>query len=302
VNPQAESPAAWQPLTPAGVARFARASSGRLLFLQFVVALASASVVVWFLTSAWLPVITQSIQNLPGDGIIHDGTLEWAGSSPVALAENRFLAISVDLRHGGQLRFPAHVQVEFGRKDARLVSLAGYATLAYPQGQDIPFNQPKLEPWSGAWVPPLLGVAFLSVLAALMSAWFVLATLYSVPLWLFGFFGNRELRILGAWRLAGAALIPGALLMVGGILAYGLSLIDVVQLAGVGIGHILVGWFYCILSFLETPVQEVRVKSNPFASSAAPEPANTSGTDPREDSGAPGVPEASDANKGAGDR
>jgi hypothetical protein len=302
VNPQAESPAAWQPLTPAGVARFARASSGRLLLLQFVVALASASTVTWFLTSAWFPVITKSIQNLPAEGTIRGGSLEWAGPSPVVLAENRFLAVSVDLRHGGQLRFPAHIQVEFGRKDARIVSLAGYATIPYVEGQEVPFSQPKLEPWWGAWAPPLLGAAFLSVIAALMSTWFVLAILYAVPLWLSAFFADRELRIGGAWCLAGAALMPGALLMIVGILAYGLGLIDVVQLVGLGIGHVVLGWVYCVMSVLRTPVRVVKLKDNPFSSGGAPEPGITNVRSETGGGREPEGPTAIDANKEAGER
>src|SRR5579871_2922000 len=50
-------PAAWEPLTPYGVAAFARASLGRLLLVQLLVAIAAGGLTVWFLHHAWLPVV-----------------------------------------------------------------------------------------------------------------------------------------------------------------------------------------------------------------------------------------------------
>ncbi len=61
-------PVAWQPLTPRGVAAFARASGGRLLLVQLLLASLAAAVVVWFLQEAWFPVIHQAIGQLPGQG------------------------------------------------------------------------------------------------------------------------------------------------------------------------------------------------------------------------------------------
>ena len=75
---------AWQPLTVRGVAAFARASLGRLLLVQFIVALLAAGTVVWFLHKAWFPTIGEAIRQLPPQGEIRSGRLDWQGPTPVA--------------------------------------------------------------------------------------------------------------------------------------------------------------------------------------------------------------------------
>ena len=77
-------------------------------------ALLAAAAVVWFLDTAWFPTIRAAILQLPATGKISDGKLVWSGDNPVRLAESRFLALAVDLKHEGGARSPAHVQVEFG--------------------------------------------------------------------------------------------------------------------------------------------------------------------------------------------
>jgi hypothetical protein len=89
-------PVAWQPLTLQGVASFARASLGRLLLAQFIVALLAAGTVVWFLNKAWFPKISEAIRQLPLQGELRSGRLDWQGATPSRLAEGRFLALIVD--------------------------------------------------------------------------------------------------------------------------------------------------------------------------------------------------------------
>ena len=96
-----QKPAAWQPLTAKGVAVFARASVGRLLVVQLIVAALSAATVVWFLQTTWFPTIRASINQLPDGGDIVGGKLNWTGTSPDRLAESRYLALAVDLQHNG---------------------------------------------------------------------------------------------------------------------------------------------------------------------------------------------------------
>ena len=71
---------AWQPLTVRGVAAFASATLGRLLLVQFIVALLAAGTVVWFLHRAWFPMIGEAIRQLPPQGEIRSGRLDWPGS------------------------------------------------------------------------------------------------------------------------------------------------------------------------------------------------------------------------------
>jgi hypothetical protein len=258
---------AWQPLTPRGVAAFASAALGRLFLVQLVVALLVAGVVVWFLHAAWFPSITAAIRQLPDQGRIRGGILEWPGPSPAVLAEGRFLAFSVDLEHLGNARSPAHLLVEFGRNDFKIFSLLGYVRNPYPQGRTVAFNRRELEPWWGAWSPMFLAMAGVAAAAGLMLTWAVLATLYSGPAWLVGFFANRDAGWRANWRLAGAALMPGAVFMAGALLAYGFGALDLVRLAFAGVVHLLIGWGYLAAGLFSLPRHSAapKVAPNPFS-------------------------------------
>lgn len=254
-------------MTPRGVAAFARGTSNRLFLVQFLVALVVAASVVWFLCDAWFPTVRTAIAQLPDKGEIRGGQLDWRGDSPKLLAEGTFLAFSVDLNHSGELRSPAHVQIELGKKDFIIRSLLGYVELDYPTGWIVAFNREELGPWWGAWRPQILGITAVSVVAWLMAVWFVLAVVYALPVWLLVFFANRDLRLVQCWRLAGAALMPGALLMALGILLYDFGIVDLVGLGFITVGHLVLSWIYlfiCPLFLPRTNVPEAAGK-NPFA-------------------------------------
>src|SRR5580692_2941646 len=165
--------AAWQPLTARGVAAFSRARWGRLLVVQFMAALLAAAAVVWFLRHAWFPIIHAAILQMPAEGEIRGGHLNWPAESPVTLAEGRCLAVAVDADHKGAARSPAHVEIEFGRNDVRIFSLFGFVQFHYPLKWRLPFDRPELEPWWGAWRPSLLAVVVALVLGGLMLSWTV---------------------------------------------------------------------------------------------------------------------------------
>lgn len=258
---------AWQPLTARGVAAFSRARWGRLLLVQFMAALLAAAAVVWFLHHAWFPIIHQAIVQMPAQGEIRGGRVNWPGESPVALAEGRCLAVTVDTKHEGAARSPAQVEIEFGRQDVRVYSLLGFVQFRYPMKWRFPFNRPELEPWWGAWSPPLLAIAAALVIGGLMLSWAVLATLYCLPAWLMAFYANRDLDLRGSWRLAGAALVPGALLFGAAIVLYGLGTLDLILLAVAMVLHFVVGWVYVIVATLSLPrhPEAAAPRSNPFA-------------------------------------
>jgi hypothetical protein len=257
---------AWEPLTPQGVAAFALARLRRLLLVQFVVAVIVAVVVVWVLRATWIPTIDQAIQRLPATGEIHSGRLDWRGASPGTLAESRLLSVSVDLDHSGQVRSLAHVQFEFGRTNLLVHSLLGYVEWNYPRGSSLAFNRTELEPRWGAWRPPFLALTAVGVVAALLASWFVLAAVYAGPVWLAGFFANRDLTLRASGRLAGAALLPGALFLAGAVVGYASGLLDLVQLGFAWGGHLVLGWIYLALGLWCVP-RSTRVAGapeNPF--------------------------------------
>lgn len=256
------------------MATFARATFGRVLAVQFVFALVAAGMVVWFLSQHWFPVVTTAVKHLPAESEIRFGRLVWEGDSPVSLAENRFLALAVDLKHEGQARSPAHLAVEFGERDFKVFSLLGFVEGRYPGNWRIGLNQTEATPWWGAWAPPILGIVAVLVILSLLVCWTILATIYAGPTWLIGFFTNRDLSLGGSWRLAGASLMPGCVLMIGAIFVYGLGLLDLIRLGVAVATHFILGWIYIGLSFRAMPLcaDAAAARENPFSTDSKPPP------------------------------
>lgn len=260
-----ESIFAWEPLTPRGVAAFAGAGFGRLLLVQFIVALLAAGALVWFIDKGGSPVVKTAIQKLPATGEIRSSRLDWMDQSPELLAEGRFLALDVDLDHSGQISPTSDVQIEFGRGTVRVFSLFGYMDWPYPGGYVIAFNRNDLEPLWGAWAAELLLITGAALTICLLLSWWLLATLYFLPVWLMGFYTNRDLNFRQSWRLAGAALMPGALWLVVAIVFYGIGFLSLVSFLFAFGAHFLVGWIYLFLSLPFVPRTEAAPRrGNPF--------------------------------------
>jgi hypothetical protein len=255
---------AWEPVTPRGVAAFARASFERLFVMQAVAALIAAASVVWILSDGIFPTIDAAVGELPDAGEIHSGQLDWRDDSPVLLAEGKFLAISVDMEHGGALRSPADFQFEFGRDTVRIFSLFGEAELDYPPGCIIAANQPDARPAWGAWSPDILGLAAIGTFFGLLLVWALLATVYCLPVWLICLFSNRDLNFRASWKLAGAALMPGALLLSLALVLYDLGGFDLVQLCFAFGMHLVIGWLYLFISPMFLHRSLPAEQKNPF--------------------------------------
>lgn len=255
---------AWEPFTPRGVAAFAHARLGRLLLVQIIVALVAAASVTWFLNDSVCPVVAGAIQNLPATGEIRSAKLDWHGDSPKLLAEGRFLAFDVDLNHDGKINSTADLQIEFGQEEIWSFALLGYAEIPYLT-DTIAFNRTELEPLWGAWTSTLLFVAAMITAGGLLASWWLLATLYFLPVWLLGYFVNRDLNFRRSWKLSGAALLPGALLIAAGILLYDFGAVDLVQFGFIFGAHFILGWIYLFVSLLFVPgIPAVLPKGNPF--------------------------------------
>jgi len=257
---------AWEPLTPRGVASFARAKISRLLLVQFIIALLAAASVVWFFDKCCFPTISAAIQKLPATGEIRSGKMDWHDDSPQLLAEGKFLAFDIDLDHSGQIHSTADAQIEFGRDSIRIFSLLpGYWEIFYVPNRAAPFNRTELEPLWGAWEAEILFIAGVAVTVGLLLIWWLLATVYFLPVWILGFFANRDLNFRASWKLCGAALLPGALMMAAGVLLYGFGFLDLVQLGLLVAAHFALGWIYLLLSQVFLPrISETKVKGNPF--------------------------------------
>lgn len=257
---------AWEPVTPRGVAAFARASFERLFVVQCLFALLATAAVVWVLSSGFFPTVAAAVDALPDTGDVTRGQLTWTNNSPTMLAEGHFLALSVDLKHSGQLRSPAHFQMEFGSNSLWILSFFGMTEVIYPIDKSFYFSRPGVQPAWGAWAPEILGLVALGTFFGLLLAWMLLATIYFLPVWLVSFFANRDLNFRQSWKLSGAALMPGALIMTLGIVIYGAGAFDLVQLCFAAAMHLLIGWIYLVISplFLKRAVPGEE-KGNPFS-------------------------------------
>jgi len=248
-----ELPTAWQPVTPRGVAAFSRARIGRLFLVQFIVALLAAGSIIWFLATIWFPTTREAIRQLPDTGFIQNQQLSSPRSATDPLVENRFLAFVVDVDGAGTPGFTSDLRVEFHRQNFALCSLLGCLRIDYPRGSTVQFNRPELESWWAAWELTIYSAAGIAVVAGLFASWLLLATLYCPVARIYAFFKDRQLTVLGSWKLSSAALLPGALLTVAGIVLYGLGLIDLLQFLFLWALHLMVGWVYLFVSPLRLP-------------------------------------------------
>jgi hypothetical protein len=236
--------------------------------VQFVCALFCVAAVIWFLQYAWLPALLEAVHQLPPEGEIRAGNLHWRADSPQRLAQEPFLAVTVDLQNEGQAHSPAHVEVVFCQKHFKIFSLFGFLQGDYPQGWRVAFNRIELEAWWGAWKLAIAIILTGLLLIGFLLVWSCLATIYCLPVRLAGFLKNRDLSLAGSWRLAGAALMPGALFLAGTIVCYGLGGVDLIRLVLGVIVHLVLGWVYLISGVLalgRNP-EIIGLKENPFVS------------------------------------
>ncbi len=183
------------------------------------------------------------------------------------LAKNRFFGVAVDLDHGNRLGHEAHLQVEFGRRDLRIISRLGYyKVVEYAPDWQVDLSRTRIEPWWGAWESTFLAGAAAATLVGLLLAWAVLATLYCLPVRMITFIENRDLNLRQSWRLAAAALMPGALFLTFAIFCYALQWIDLMMLGSLAVLHILIGWVYLFISplFMPKPPAAAANERNPF--------------------------------------
>ena len=260
-----------EPFTPRGVAAFGRAKLRWLLLAQLIFASLAAIAVAWLFYCGCFPTIQAAIENLPADGEIHSGRLDWS-APPQMLAEGRVIAFDVDPDHSGQLQSTtADFQIEFGRESVRVISLFGYMDFFYAPDEMMQFNQTNLDPLWKAWRAVILFLIAAATLILLPVIWWILAAIYFLPVWLIGFLTNRNLNLRASWKLSCAALLPGALLMTAGILFYAFGLLNLITLLFVFGAHFVLHWLYLFFGLIFFPrTSAATPKGNPFKPSGKP--------------------------------
>jgi hypothetical protein len=264
------STSAWQPITPRGVAAFAVAPISRVLAVQFIVACLIAGAVCWFVAEAWLSTAKRAIRRLPESGGITNAFLVSPRMSTEPLARSRFIAFVLDLEGRTGAEVQSDVLVTFRRRDVRFCSLVGCATLRYDKAWEIPMSRVELEAAWGAWRSMFLSGVIVVTVAGLFASWLALALIAFPLIRLYAFFKDRQITLVGSWKLALASFLPGALITGGLIVLYGLEMIDLLRfLIGWSV-HFFVGVGYLILAPLCLPKVPAApaVNSNPFT--AAP--------------------------------
>jgi len=263
-------PQAWQPFTPRGIAAFAHASSTRLLLAQLAVAALLAATVIWFLSVAWFPVVTDAIRALPNTGEIRGAKLNYGGTSAVRLAENGRLAFVVDIRGTGNAGHVADFEIRFERDRVAICGALGCWYEPYRRGYRISFNRPELEPAWGAWRGPLLGLAALATIASVFVMWWVMALLYAPLVKLIAFYADRAVPWGSAWRLSAAALLPGATIVALAIVLYGFGAVDLPRFVLLYVLHGVTGFLLVLTSPLFLPrLPGARAGRNPFSQGKA---------------------------------
>ena len=266
-------PRAWQPLTFRGVAAFAGATATRVFIVQFLVLLVAVACLLQALELTWWPAVQKAIQALPEIGRVQHGQLDWHGEPFAVLADSPALSILVDAAGRQEPGQVADMQVEIAKTEIRLCTLVGSLPIVFDPVWDFPLNRVDLVPWWGAWKPAIVAVTALFFAVALVGAWWLLATLYTLPLRLLAVLAGRPITLGGCWRIAAMALLPGALLLSLGILAYGLIRLPLVLLVIIFVLHFLAGWIYSVAAIFRLDTHAAiaaAAAANPFVPATAP--------------------------------
>jgi len=255
-----------QPLTPGGAAAFAGASLTRLFVVQLLFSFGTAVAMVFFVTTNVSPVIGDFIRQIPEDAVMSRGEVIGLGPAKPAAAA-AFLSISLSEKSAVVPDRPADLDVRLGATNFSACGILGCVTRPYDVSWTFAIGRGQMEPKWGAWKPLVYIVTALGVMTGLMIVWAACATIYFLPVRLLAFFADRELTIIGSWKMSGAAQMTGSVILTAGVVLYALRLLDLPLLAGVMALHLIVSWVYVPCALAKRPKVEkaAKVAGNPFA-------------------------------------
>mgnify|MGYP007063432368 CR=1 FL=1 len=250
------------PLTFSGVAFFASTGWGRLFFWQSVVAAAVAGSLMLLFGQHWSPVLNSAIEQLPEEGGLTEGRLEWPENHTGTLAGNQFLSVIIDLKGSQPHGQTADLQIELREGSWVAGSILGY--LEFPYAIDT-FEVDRITqiPWWGSRRPFLLictsciiGLSYcvISLFLGLIGCWASKTV---------AFFASRQSDTTSLWRLSTAAWLPSGALLSMGCLCYALGLLPLMGLLVLIPVCLVVGWAYVLFSPLLLP-RLVDSGNNPF--------------------------------------
>ncbi|MCL4178612.1 MAG: hypothetical protein KJ072_12825 [Verrucomicrobia bacterium] len=244
----ASDPRDWQPFTFRGVAGLATGPPRRLIKVQVLAGLWVAGSLTWFLATAWWPVIDAAGGQLPNQAAIRGQRLAWEGPLPARLAENQFLAVTVDLEGNSARTSTSDLQLELVHDGIRLHSLFGHLAVPYPRGYVVQLGRMEFQPWWGARRWPLLTVISGAAFVVLLAGWQLQGACYAVWVRIFSFYADRSATVKECWRLAMAALTPSAVVLGSAVFLYGLHRLNLVGLVCAFAAQAALAWVYLLIA------------------------------------------------------
>lgn len=251
--PSGRPPTAWQPFTFGGIAAFSKASTGRALLVATLAGILLTILILRFFYTAWWPVISAAVDQLPAKGAVRDGWLIWPARSPVVLAENSFLALVINPVPTHRVGQSADLQIVIGATQLEASSLLGAVSISHPKRYEFSLARQDLQPLWYAWRPHVLAGASVGSGIVLFVIWIVLACLATPALKLFAMLFGRVTTIPGCFRMGLMALMPGAVLMALGIVLYNQHDFKLAELMLVHAAHMLMGLVYMTGALLALP-------------------------------------------------
>lgn len=265
---------AWHPFTGAGIARFADASVWRTFTFLGIFAAATGLLTGWSLRITWCPVLERAAEAFPENGAaLTNGTFVWPESQPRILADAPHLGVAARPDATEAPGRIADLQLELTPKTLRLAGVAGFVEVPWPSEIEMPLGRHEAVAAWGAWRRPLLATVVAGSTAYLFLTWFLLATIYTLPLRLAGWILRRDVTLGGCWRMSAAALLTGCTVMGFATFAYAVRVLTWPVLAGIFAAHFVVGWAWLAWGLFERPAAAAKaaVPQNPFKDEATPE-------------------------------
>jgi hypothetical protein len=276
VNPlpvpaEPKAPSAWLPLTFRGLAAFGRATTNRTFSVATFAAVLFGLAMVWLTVHSLLPPLDQLTERLPATGEIRGRQFQWGGEPFVLLADSRILTVVVDLEGANLEGRVADLMIKLRRNDLEVCSLFGCATMPYPAGWIVALNQPEVKPLWGAWRPFVVVGVFLVSVVDVLLLWVVIATASFIPVRFVLYFLDRDVTLMGTWRVLLMALLPGAGFLTLGILGYSVHQVSLTGLLVIAVAHVLVDVVYWTGACWRLPLTDRRAAAkagNPFGSAS----------------------------------
>lgn len=260
---------AWLPLTARGVAAFANAPLRWLGAAQCALAAAMAMLVAATVQDTWFAGMRELLTRLPAEAAIRNGRLDWTNAAPARLVDGRYLAVAVDPERTGALGQEADLTLLLGETNAWCASLLGYAELPYPAGYSVSLRRDDLAAWWGAREVFLVAAVGAGVGLLLLLLWWVLASVYWLPVWLLALIAQRDAGPSGAWRVAAAAQLPGLVVLAAALASYRFGWLNLLRLGYGTALSFVVAWVYVLWAPFVLPKAPLRpAKENPFSGAA----------------------------------